>query len=380
MRLVVTASGGPRRSPAGPKIVDTVIWTPLSVEQKGFPFELVSTLSRSNAHDLRDWSIMGHAHHSWLKASGQDIQRDYDELFAKAAQSGRTQEVGHGNEAVWQRFLENWLPPQYEVGTRKYIIGPNDPDAQAFETDIVVFNPGYPKMLRQRHEVMSGGVAAAFSTKLTLRAEGLGEAAEHSALLQKVVSHERGHARTELWKPYVFGMLAASHCWKSPGSKPTANVDEHLYANDLKHVMHPAQSMDLICVADLGTWTKTLYYSEHHGRPGEDGTDATWWNPEVNLWGESLTTSHTHITSSDEVTPLALFLSALYSMMSWRNPDMRDIASDFRRSNNRPEAAGLSRIWPAHTVLSQEALTHMRGAPYEDHNGLDSKLQGTVWS
>lgn len=27
---------------------------------------------------------------------------------------------------------------------------------------------------------------------------------------------------------------------------------------------------------DLGTWTKALYFQEHRGSPGEDGTDASW--------------------------------------------------------------------------------------------------------
>jgi hypothetical protein len=323
---------------------------------------------------------MGHKHHQWLKDASQDIQKDYDQLFRTAAESGRTQEVGHGNERVWQRFLQNWLPPQYEVDTRKYIIGPRDSAARPFETDLVIFNPGYPKMLRGMNEVMSGGVAAAFSTKLTVRPDGLDEAARHSAALQKVVGPERGHARLELWKPYVFGFLAASHCWKADGSTPGKNVAEHLYNNDLEHSHHPSESIDLVCVADLGTWTKTTCYLEHPGSPGEGETDKAWWNPEMAAFGETITTSHTHIKSNDDVTPLALFLSALYGFMSWRNPDMSDIANDFRRSNSEPAGSGFSRFWPAHKVLSDNALLEMRGTLYEDANRLDSKIQGHfIW-
>lgn len=33
-------------------------------------------------------SGMGHAHHEWLKDAGDDIERDYQRLFKKAARHG----------------------------------------------------------------------------------------------------------------------------------------------------------------------------------------------------------------------------------------------------------------------------------------------------
>jgi len=152
-------------------------------------------------------SGMGHAHHEWLKDAGDDIERDYQRLFKKAARRGATQEVGHENEELWATFLCNWLPPQYEVATRKYIVGTTDAGHQPFETDIIVFHPGYPRKLHEKTQIMAAGVAAAFSTKLTILPEGLREAAKQSASLQKSLVNERGHSRNELWKPYVFGVL-----------------------------------------------------------------------------------------------------------------------------------------------------------------------------
>src|SRR5690349_8902310 len=107
---------------------------------------------------------MGHAHHQWLQDASEDIQRDYDRLYMKASDPKNTQAVGHENETLWEEFLTNWLPPQYEVATRKYILGTRDTETEPFETDLIVFHPGYPRKLRAKTHIMAAGVAAAFST------------------------------------------------------------------------------------------------------------------------------------------------------------------------------------------------------------------------
>lgn len=307
---------------------------------------------------------MGHMHHEWLLDASEDIQKEYDRLFSKAAEPGRTQEVGHQNESLWADFLTQWLPLQYQVETRKYIIGTRDSENPPFETDLVVFNPGYPSKLRDKSHVMAGGVAAAFSTKLTIKSAGLKEAARDSASLCRSVVMERGHARLELWKPYVFGVLAASHGWKRDNSTPAENMANQLYENDLAEAMHPAESLDLICVANLGTWTKMATFVQ---------------DPANLVEGEIVLTSHAQI-SAEKVTPLALFLSALYGMMSWRNGDMSAIAHDFRRTGGNISGTGFGRSWNAGAVLSDEARLNLRGRPFSDANGLDSPMQGNfMW-
>ena len=84
---------------------------------------------------------------------------------ASCAAQEDPQRAGHGGEGTWRRFLQDWLPPAYEVGTRKYIVPEEGEDG--FETDLVVFAPAYPKRLRDREEILGAGVAAAFSVKLT---------------------------------------------------------------------------------------------------------------------------------------------------------------------------------------------------------------------
>lgn len=303
---------------------------------------------------------MGHAHQEWLKDASADIDRDYKRLYEKAARSGTTQEVGHQNEAIWQTFLSAWLPPQYEVATRKYIVGTADSDWEPFETDIVVFHPGYPRNLREKTQVMAAGVAAAFSTKLTIRPEGLRESARQCASLQRGLITKCGHSRNELWKPYVFGVLAASHAWKSVGSKPAENIGSWLHTNDLEFAAKPAESLDLACIADLGTWAKTTAFLTDPSTLGEN---------------EQIMTSHLEI-KDEGLAPLALFLSALYELLSWRNEDMQGMAHDFRVTTHEPSGVGPSRMWPAESILSSEALLNMREVPYSNSNQLDSPIQG----
>jgi hypothetical protein len=55
------------------------------------------------------------------------------------------------------------LPPQYELGKRKYLLleTPDGPTVTP-ETDLVVFYPHYPEKLRTKESVLASGVAAAF--------------------------------------------------------------------------------------------------------------------------------------------------------------------------------------------------------------------------
>jgi hypothetical protein len=228
-----------------------------------------------------------------------------------------------------------------------------------------VFHPGYPRKLREKSQVMAAGVAAAFSTKLTLRPDGLREAAGQSASLQRALHRAGGHSRIELWKPYIFGVLAASHAWKADASTPAENMRRLLDANDLATALNPAESLDLACVADLGTWAKMTAFMPDPTTLGEN---------------EKLLTSHVEMAGHD-LTPLALFLSALYELLSWKNDDMRGMAHDFRVTSGQPNASGTSRIWDAKSVLSDEALLNMREVPYTDVNQLNSPLQGMhVWT
>jgi hypothetical protein len=65
---------------------------------------------------------MIHKHHEWLADVNKSIVESYEREQEIARESGRTQETGHTVESRWDDVLTEWLPPQYEIGKRKYLL------------------------------------------------------------------------------------------------------------------------------------------------------------------------------------------------------------------------------------------------------------------
>jgi hypothetical protein len=55
-----------------------------------------------------------------MRETADQIQKDYERLHDVAAND--PQRAGHGGESTWKELLTNWLPPSYEVVTRRYIV------------------------------------------------------------------------------------------------------------------------------------------------------------------------------------------------------------------------------------------------------------------
>ncbi|TFC19898.1 DUF6602 domain-containing protein [Cryobacterium sp. MDB2-10] len=148
----------------------------------------------------------------WVGAADAEIQASYSENHAKARDPKRIQQTGHAAEHVWGDLLERWLPPQYEVAYRRYILPEIDPVGYEMrETDIVIFRPGYPTALRGKEEVLAAGVLAAFSVKLTLDNAGLMEAIAEAANVRRHTAPRLGTPRQETTQPFRYGVLAHSH-------------------------------------------------------------------------------------------------------------------------------------------------------------------------
>ena len=65
---------------------------------------------------------MIHEHHEWLADVNESIVESYEREQEQARQRERTQEAGHGVESRWDEILSDWLPPQYEIAKRKYLL------------------------------------------------------------------------------------------------------------------------------------------------------------------------------------------------------------------------------------------------------------------
>jgi hypothetical protein len=136
----------------------------------------------------------------WFQEVAKEVQADWDRLHAAALKD--PQRAGHGGEATWAQLLEKWLPSSYEVATRRYILPETEDAPEPSETDIVIFSPGYPKALRNKEEVIAGGVAAAFSVRLTLDADGIRDATSRAAEIRRHIKPRYGTIRGELLGPF----------------------------------------------------------------------------------------------------------------------------------------------------------------------------------
>lgn len=288
-------------------------------------------------------------HHEWLAKWQREVEEEYRRLHAKAG--GDPQQAGHGGEATWIRLLEEWLPPAYEVGSRKYIV-PEEGD-ETFETDIVVFSPGYPSRLRQREEVLAGGIAAAFSVKLTLDAAGLRDAVSRAARLRRAAKPRYGTPRGEALGAFAFGLLAHSHTWRRPGSNPRENLKNSLWDLDHEYCRHPRESLDLVCVADLTTVsTLRIPYippriSRLHPPPGVDS---------------SLGTVMTAMSMADESTtpgPVAVLIASLLVRLAQSDPTVLSFADGLRLTDTLGSGSGPQRHYAVHDVYSDDVLARL---------------------
>lgn len=284
------------------------------------------------------------AHANWFRALEREIKEDYDRLHQEALKD--PQRAGHGGEGTWARVLEGWLPSTYEVVTRKYILPETNVDP--FETDIVVLNPSYPRPLRNREEILVGGVAAAFSVKLTLDAAGVRDGVERAVALRHGLLPIYGTARDEMAGPFPVGLLAHSHTWKASGSTPADNVTNQFRSLDNELVTHPRESLDYLCVADLGLWwtMRTPYLPPIRSNLNE--TIAAIQQGE----GAALT-AISQTDPGESFTAIAALITHLLARLSYTDPTLRPLADNLRRTGTLGTSQGLTRWWDVKSVFSE---------------------------
>jgi len=205
--------------------------------------------------------------------------------------------------------------------------------------------PSYPRILLDKKLYLSGGVAAAFECKTTLKAEHVRDAVSKCASLRKSLPKREGTPYKELNSTIIYGLLAHSHVWKGDKSTPIQNVEGSLWEADEQFVDHPIECIDVLCVSDLAAWVacKTTYlspklpfYSEAIAEIyGKDG---------------SATSSYIcHGIGQDRqepfFSPLGVLLSTLYSKLAWTFRDMRNLEEYFRKANLQGTGKGRTRRW-----------------------------------
>lgn len=292
-----------------------------------------------------------HDLHAFMAQITTEMGSEYDRIYARAAEDPGT--AGDEGEENWATLFRDWLPPAYHVGTKGRLIGHDG--QMSPQIDVVVLKPAYPRKLLEKKIWLAGGVAAAFECKTTITAAHVASSITRCAEFKGLYARREGTPRIELRSPLIYGLLAHSHSWKGAKSDPIANIQRALDSG-ASGVTHPRFEMDVLCVADLATWSSTIV-SRYEATWRPDDRDEL-----VNAFGAACGPMTAMICSSADsesqhasFRPVGALLDDLACRIAWADPSVRDIADYFRKTNLGGSGSGAMRPWPLSTYSPEVA-------------------------
>ena len=260
-------------------------------------------MSEETRHDL----------HYFMQQLNNEMEQNYQYLQKRAKEDPGT--TGDQAEEHWAEWLREWLPPTYKVVTKGRIIDQNGEASP--QIDILVLKSFYPEKLHSNKHYLSVGVVAAFECKTTLRANHIQEAIVTCEKIKSLYRNREGSPYKELHAPIIYGLLAHSHNWKAEGSKPEDRIMDGLF-NPVLSMLHPRLRLDLLCVADYGTWVllNTVYLS-------------------TPVFPEDVSSGYlgfipSHAKKIEDFTAIGSFYANFMERLAWEDPTLRDIVDYYR--------------------------------------------------
>ena len=288
-------------------------------------------MSQNKTHDLYDF----------MHQLSDEMAAEYNRIQKRATEDSGT--AGDQGEENWAELLRGWLPSTYKIVTKGRIISQDGRTSP--QVDVLVLKDVYPEKLLNKKLYLAAGVAAAFECKTTLIAAHIEEAMETCVKIKNLYPVREGTPYKELHTPIAYGVLAHSHSWKAPNSTPEDNIERKLRESDAAHVLHPRQTLDLLCVADFGTWVSgklTLFGS---AKPTGNG---------IELAPQSIYARHTpsHQAQYEQFTPIGTLISFLTRRFAWEDPTFQNLVDYYYIIGIGGNSEGKSRQWPI-SVYSQ---------------------------
>jgi hypothetical protein len=304
-------------------------------------------LNGTQQHDL----------HDFMSQISHEMESEYQRIRRRTPEDPGT--AGDQGEQNWAELLKEWLPTTYYVVTKGRLIGYQTEVSR--QIDVIVLKPSYPRKLRSTKLYLAAGVAAAFECKTTLKPEHIKDAVKTAVDVKSLFSPRFGSPYRELRAPIIYGLLAHSHDWKSKGSDPLSNIDNGLRTNDEKLVTHPRLGLDLLCVADVATWSAWVMSLDVMSNP---------LSPDPSR----LLTTHARFAGAagtHPFTPIGAFIASLTQKLAWEDPICRDLALYYRlilQTSTRFEP----RRWLAADVYGEQTLRGVAhgqcvGGTHPDH-------------
>lgn len=328
----------------------------------------------SQHHDLDDF----------MRAVTYEMALEYDRIQRRATEDPGT--AGDQGEENWATLLKSWLPPMYHIVTKGRIL--SHKGIASPQIDVLVLHPTYPCRLLDKKLYLAGGVAAAFECKITLKAEHIQTAVKNAVEIRQHIQERTGSPYKELHSPIVYGLLAHSHVWKGKGSTPIDNVERHLLTNDLEHVKHPREMLDVICVADLATWIASKISWLSPGMvPDWESADENFllkkspqsvdeiYGPKGAAMTAYLKYAPQLKNQKEHFTPIGTMITHLLSKLAWEDPNIRRLARYFFAANVPGSGHGNPRLWDG-SIYSAS----IRDKVISGHLVNDKKMIWNEWS
>ncbi|MFT5297204.1 MAG: hypothetical protein ACI9YH_003235 [Colwellia sp.] len=287
----------------------------------------------------------------FMTAQTNEIQFEYNRIQKRSSEDAGT--AGDQGEENWAKIMKDWLPADYQVVTKGRLINPNGEASP--QVDIIVLYPYYPSYLLNKKLYLTAGVAAVFECKNTLKNNHIEKTIENSTIIKRLNPLPQSTFKKELYSPIVYGLLAHSHSWKSPGSQPLENIYNQLQSSDLKNVEHPRECLDFICVSDLAMWEsyKQPMQDIHFQKSGKHYYD---YIPGV-YSGYGQTDAHL-FSGETHFTPLGSFLSSLMRRLALTDERLKHFSNYFSQTIG----GGSSIKWRSwsENILSKEARNDLK--------------------
>jgi len=294
-----------------------------------------------------------HELEKFLRDATIELASEYQRIHARASEDPGT--AGDEGEENWAELLRSWLPPYYEVVTKGRILSYR---AEASpQIDVLVLSPAYPRHLIHKKLYLADGVVAAFECKLTLRPGHITQAFAKSLAIRALYDEGQGTPYKELHSPLIYGLLAHS-CLRRASEKipPIFRYHEEL-ARGAAEINLPREGLDLICIADQGTFPSVRAVGLH--------SVILMYKQLIRkeAWPDAL-----RDRDLADYDPIGTALYDLLSRLAWRDVMLRPIAEYFRAVVSKGSGISQVRIWPRE-ILSENVRQQLINVIGEEERG-----------
>ncbi|HRG77797.1 MAG TPA: hypothetical protein PLX69_24765 [Leptospiraceae bacterium] len=284
-----------------------------------------------------------------MNSATQEMENEYKRIQKRASEDPGT--AGDQGEENWATLLRNWLPPTFQIVTKGRIL--SHQGIASPQVDVIILQPEYPKHLLDKKLYLSGGVLAVFECKITLKSKHIEEFIKNSLEVKIHLPERKGSPYKELQHPILYGLLAHSHSWKNEASTPIENIEAKILDYEQNLISHPNQMPDIICVADLATWSSSKIAFIGPKQIPDWAKFETMYGVNGSATSCYICHSGDRINQSEHFTPIGAMLTCLLNKLAWEYPSLRALARYFELTNIAGNGKGSMRRWDS-SIYSDE--------------------------